>query len=210
MKRILDAEFRYRPSFDTNVRETFEKARREQQQAKLKGLEDRVDAVLGIARDVDVDGRGGRLERGELALEQRSGHELVLAPGNARGDQRFGRVEIDDARILDPGEQALAVGLLQCRAGDDRVALVADAPVQGVEPGPAVAVLQRDAGGHLRHVLRRVILVALDEAPAKARRHEPPDRGLAGARDAHQDGDHPLWTGWPPNFARIMASSRRL
>jgi hypothetical protein len=31
MKHILDSEFRYRPSFDTDVRKTFEKARRQQQ-----------------------------------------------------------------------------------------------------------------------------------------------------------------------------------
>ena len=31
MKHILDAEFRYRPSFDTDVRKTFEKVRRQQQ-----------------------------------------------------------------------------------------------------------------------------------------------------------------------------------
>lgn len=32
MKHILDSDFRYRPSFDTDVRKTFEKARRQQQQ----------------------------------------------------------------------------------------------------------------------------------------------------------------------------------
>jgi len=31
MKHILDAAFQYRPSFDTDVRKTFEKARRQQQ-----------------------------------------------------------------------------------------------------------------------------------------------------------------------------------
>jgi hypothetical protein len=31
MKHILDASFHYRPSFDTDVRKTFEKARRQQQ-----------------------------------------------------------------------------------------------------------------------------------------------------------------------------------
>ena len=31
MKHILDSSFRYRPSFDTDVRKTFEKARRQQQ-----------------------------------------------------------------------------------------------------------------------------------------------------------------------------------
>jgi hypothetical protein len=31
MKHILDSSFRYRPSFDTDVRRTFEKVRRQQQ-----------------------------------------------------------------------------------------------------------------------------------------------------------------------------------
>jgi hypothetical protein len=34
MKHILDSDFRYRPSFDTDVRKTFEKARRSQQQSR--------------------------------------------------------------------------------------------------------------------------------------------------------------------------------
>jgi hypothetical protein len=34
MKHILDSEFRYRPSFDTDVRKTFEKVRRQQQQVR--------------------------------------------------------------------------------------------------------------------------------------------------------------------------------
>ncbi|HZO02092.1 MAG TPA: hypothetical protein VFB93_12915 [Burkholderiales bacterium] len=37
MKHILDSEFRYRPSFDTDVRKTFEKARRQQQQVRSQG-----------------------------------------------------------------------------------------------------------------------------------------------------------------------------
>jgi hypothetical protein len=31
MKHILDSDFRYRPSFDTDVRRTFERVRRSQQ-----------------------------------------------------------------------------------------------------------------------------------------------------------------------------------
>ena len=31
MKHILDSSFRYKPSFDTDVRKTFEKVRRQQQ-----------------------------------------------------------------------------------------------------------------------------------------------------------------------------------
>ena len=34
MKHILDSEFRYRPSFDTDVKKTFEKVRRQQQVVK--------------------------------------------------------------------------------------------------------------------------------------------------------------------------------
>jgi len=34
MKHILDSDFRYRPSFDTDVRKTFEKVRRAQQQPR--------------------------------------------------------------------------------------------------------------------------------------------------------------------------------
>lgn len=34
MKHILDSDFHYRPSFDTDVKKTFEKIRRQQLQAK--------------------------------------------------------------------------------------------------------------------------------------------------------------------------------
>lgn len=36
MKHILDSDFRYRPSFDTDVKKTFEKIRRQQQQQQAK------------------------------------------------------------------------------------------------------------------------------------------------------------------------------
>ena len=36
MKHILDSSFRYKPSFDTDVRKTFERIRR-QQQAEARG-----------------------------------------------------------------------------------------------------------------------------------------------------------------------------
>lgn len=34
MKHILDSSFRYRPSFDTDVRKTFEKVRKQQHSAR--------------------------------------------------------------------------------------------------------------------------------------------------------------------------------
>jgi hypothetical protein len=48
VKRILDPAFRYRPSYDTNVRETFEKARREhelQRQAQERAQSSEVCVV---------------------------------------------------------------------------------------------------------------------------------------------------------------------
>ena len=46
MKHILDSDFRYRPSFDTDVKKTFEKIRRQQQQAKeQQQAKDRQGAV---------------------------------------------------------------------------------------------------------------------------------------------------------------------
>jgi hypothetical protein len=45
MIHILDASFRYEPSFDTDVRRTFERIRR-QQQAQAKPIENRATVLL--------------------------------------------------------------------------------------------------------------------------------------------------------------------
>ena len=44
MKRIFDPDFRYRPSFATDVKDTFERIRRERQQAKSRNNEGGIDA----------------------------------------------------------------------------------------------------------------------------------------------------------------------
>ena len=41
MKHILDSDFHYRPSFDTDVKKTFERIRRQQQLAKEQQVKDR-------------------------------------------------------------------------------------------------------------------------------------------------------------------------
>ena len=48
MKHILDSEFRYRPSFDTDVRKTFEKARRKQQVRSREGHGEQSTSLPGI------------------------------------------------------------------------------------------------------------------------------------------------------------------
>ena len=47
MKHILDSDFRYRPSFDTDVKKTFEKVRRQQQLAKEQQAKDRGNKAQG-------------------------------------------------------------------------------------------------------------------------------------------------------------------
>lgn len=44
MKHILDSSFRYKPSFDTDVRKTFEKARRQQQEREREQAKAAADA----------------------------------------------------------------------------------------------------------------------------------------------------------------------
>ena len=68
MKRILDPEFRYTPSFETDIRRTFERIRRER--STPNGLHNRLDAVPGVARDVDGNGVVRWLKRRKLAVEK--------------------------------------------------------------------------------------------------------------------------------------------
>jgi hypothetical protein len=50
MKRILDPEFRYRPSYDTDVRATFERARRERDQPKEPGKDEPAERAVWLVR----------------------------------------------------------------------------------------------------------------------------------------------------------------
>jgi hypothetical protein len=53
MKHILDSSFRYKPSFDTDVRKTFEKVRR-QQQSQERDAKMESDAKAGTGTRVKV------------------------------------------------------------------------------------------------------------------------------------------------------------
>jgi hypothetical protein len=52
MKHILDSSFRYRPSFDTDVRKTFEKIRRQQVTTEQRAKAD--DAKSGSAPRIKI------------------------------------------------------------------------------------------------------------------------------------------------------------
>lgn len=48
MKTILDSSFRYRPSFDTDVRKTFERVRREQKAKQGEALQPGQEATFTL------------------------------------------------------------------------------------------------------------------------------------------------------------------
>jgi hypothetical protein len=50
VKRIFDPDFRYRPSFATDVKDTFERIRREQQQAKNRNNDGDIDAGRRVVK----------------------------------------------------------------------------------------------------------------------------------------------------------------
>jgi hypothetical protein len=50
MKHILDSEFRYRPSFDTDVRKTFERVRRNQQSRERGGAKDAAQIQVRVLK----------------------------------------------------------------------------------------------------------------------------------------------------------------
>jgi len=77
MKRILDADFRYTPSFETDIRRTFERIRRER--SAPNGLHNNGGTALRVGCDIDAQRARRRLERGELAVEERRRHVAVLA-----------------------------------------------------------------------------------------------------------------------------------
>jgi hypothetical protein len=54
MKHILDSSFRYKPSFDTDVRKTFEKAKRQQQEREREQAKAAADAKENAAPRIRV------------------------------------------------------------------------------------------------------------------------------------------------------------
>jgi hypothetical protein len=54
MKHILDSSFRYKPSFDTDVRKTFEKVRRQQQSQERDNAKTESDAKASTVTRVKV------------------------------------------------------------------------------------------------------------------------------------------------------------
>ncbi|CAK7282163.1 hypothetical protein SGPA1_20129 [Streptomyces misionensis JCM 4497] len=150
--------------------------------------------LLGVSADVHGDTRLVRpqgFQRGELGVQQRGRHEVPLTLPHPVLDQLPVAREVHEHHSGRHGPQPVAVRPLQRRAADHpaepgpAVRPVAD----GVQPGPAVGVLERDPGRHLVDVGLRVEVVALGVRHAQSRGEQRTDRGLARPRDAHHDDD---------------------
>src|SRR5262249_6409623 len=112
-----------------------------------------------MGRDRDDDGVliGLRLfERGELARKQRRWHEMAVTRGNPARDQVLAPFEIDETHVRALIDENVAIGTLERGAGDDTMiagfARRVDPGGNGLEPGPAVLVGERDAAVHLLDV----------------------------------------------------------
>ena len=55
MKHILDSDFRYRPSFDTDVRKTFEKIRRQQSAQQAREREEAKEKPVVRVKVLQLD-----------------------------------------------------------------------------------------------------------------------------------------------------------
>ena len=89
MKHILDSEFRYRPSFDTDVRKTFEKVRRQQQ------VRDREQPkVITVLADTAI--RGKDLDEAKASEALRQAEE---ARARAKDKQELATVESEVASL---------------------------------------------------------------------------------------------------------------
>src|SRR4051812_3337580 len=95
---------------------------------------DRRDAFLDRLGNVDLDRPARRLEGLELAFQERRGHEAVLALGGAFAQELEAAVQVDDAKRVDAGGEALAIGFFQCGAAEDRGLLLPKDRIQLVEP----------------------------------------------------------------------------
>ncbi|MFM1903065.1 MAG: hypothetical protein RLZZ440_965 [Planctomycetota bacterium] len=113
-----------------------------------------------------------RFERGELILEHVAAAHEVILPGleSAEGGVEVGgEVDEPDSIQRQIASQSIPIPAGQGRAGHDQWRgttageMLGHDRVQPVEPGLAIGVGQRDARRHLRHVLGRMMVIAVDE-----------------------------------------------
>ena len=101
--------------------------------------------------------------------------------------------EENQPNVAPLADQDIAIGALERRAGDDAViaslAGGVDPGGDGVQPGPAVLIVQRLAVMHLLDVRLRMKPVAVLIGPMQAMREHRRDGAFAGAGNAHHHDD---------------------
>src|SRR5260221_309919 len=150
-----------------------------------------VDKRVADRRDDRPFLGAGLLEIVELAVEQPRRHEMAMACGETMRDQIGVAFEIDNSYIRAVANDDVAVTTLQCRAGYDPLpalgAPAIDLCGDGLEPGEAIGIVQRDTAAHLGDVRGRMEIIGFGKAPAEAAGEERAHRRFAGSRNAHDD-----------------------
>jgi len=140
VKRILDPQFRYVPSFETDVRRTFERIRSTMGLERSELRDDARHARLGVERHVDLDRFARRLERGELAVEEGRRHVVSAAVGEPLGDEGARGLEKDELQMRRSCTEGVAIGSLERGTGDDAgqagFLCHGGIRVNGIAPGP--------------------------------------------------------------------------
>ena len=129
-----------------------------------------------------------------MAVEECGRHEVVAAGLDPGADELGGAVERHEPHAIPLHSHPIAVAPGESRAGEDEPPIGGeggrDQVGQGVEPGPAFRVGQRDPARHPFDVGRGVEAIGVLERPPEPVGERPTDDGLADATDPHHD-HHP-------------------
>src|SRR5581483_12060743 len=106
-------------------------------------------------------------------------------------DQRVVSFQVNKAHLGILIAQAIAIRLLERRAGNDCGLPVAQEAFnqlpQRRQPGGAVCISQGNPAPHLLDIRLRMKIVSVVECPTRLTSQERSDRGLARAGNAHED-----------------------
>ncbi|CAG6390601.1 hypothetical protein SCOCK_10070 [Actinacidiphila cocklensis] len=153
------------------------------------------DRLRGLLR---VHGQAGlvgpqRFQVGVLGVHERGGHEVPRAPGDPPAGCRLTNRQMQEPDSRPRSAEHLAILVPERRARHDSPAAgrrhLPDPPGQVLQPGPAILLGQRPAGGHRGAVRRRMEIVRLQEGHLKPLGEKRPYGGLPAPRDAHDHDD---------------------
>lgn len=128
----------------------------------------------------------------KLRIEQASRHEVagpIVHPAKQRRPIEVQQHEGD--RLARRDLQSHPIAAFQGGAGRDRITMIAGSSAQrgadGIQPGPAIIIVEGAAGVHLRDVGGRMQVVALDHGDVQLACQHCGKGGFAAAADAHND-----------------------